>query len=59
MWHFWAFLRIFCILNFDQGIGHQGLVSVIRVNGCTVRCNKLGQKCGILEKLVKCSVSFW
>ena len=34
MWHFWAFLRIFCILNFDQDKGHQGLVSVIRVNGC-------------------------
>jgi len=34
MWHLWAFLRIFCILNFDQHKGHQGFVSFIRVNGC-------------------------
>jgi len=27
-------LRIFYILNFDQDGGHQGLVGVIRVNGC-------------------------
>ena len=32
-WHFWGFLRIFCILIFDQNKRHQGLVSFIKQNG--------------------------
>ena len=33
LWQFLAFLSIFCVLDFNQNIRHQGLVNVIRVNG--------------------------